>query len=98
MSLKVEDIKKRISLDEDLAKNRYVIPYSFLEYGALSKDKDIRAFLKECLNYHALFTSRDTQELSHIKRFIDHFDEVFDGTYDLEKDKGLIQTMIESKK
>ena len=98
LSLKVEDIKKQISSDKSLDNNRFVIPYAFLEYNALSKDKDIRALLKDCLNYHAMFSNRDVNELNHIKRFIERFDEIFDGTYDLENDKGLIQAMLESKK
>ena len=68
LALKVEDINKQISLEKSLNKNRFVIPYAYIEYKALSKDRDIRALLKDCLNYHALFSSRDVEELKHIKR------------------------------
>ena len=60
--------------------------------------KNIRDLLKDCLNYHAIFTYKDHQELSHIARFIKHFDEVFDGKYNLDNDGGLIKAFNESKK
>ena len=89
LSLTEAEIKERIESDDDLNKNRFVIPYSYLEYSALTKDKNIRALLKECLDYHSVFKNRDTQELNHINRFKIHFDEIFNGEYDLENDKGL---------
>ena len=95
--LSVEEIKEQISINKELSNNRFVIPYSYLEYGALSINKEMRLFLKDCLNYHAIFSFKDHAELNHIARFIKHFDEVFNGEYDLENDQGLIQAINESK-
>ena len=98
LSLKVDEIKQHIALNEDLKNNRFVIPYSYLEFDVLSVDKDICTLLKDCLKYHAMFTYKDTVEINHINRFIAHFDEVFAGTYDLNNDKGLIKTIEEANK
>lgn len=98
LALTVDDINKQISLHEDLKNNRFVIPYSYLEFDVLSIDKDVKDLLKDCLNYHRIFTYKDTVEINHINRFIKHFDEVFAGTYDLDNDKGLVDTIVESDK
>lgn len=98
LSLKVDEINQQIALDEDLKNNRFVIPYSYLEFDVLSVDKDIRALLKDCLKYHAMFSYKETVEINHINRFIAHFDEVFDGTYDLDNDQGLIKIVEETNK
>ena len=38
LSLKVDEINQQIALDEDLKNNRFVIPYSYLEFDVLSVD------------------------------------------------------------
>ena len=101
LGLSLEDLKKVSESNKYLSIDKFVIPYTYVEYGAFTKDPEVRKYLLECLDSHDDITGRfnychekdvfgDVPELVEIERFKKHFDEIFDEKVELELDDGLL--------
>lgn len=101
LALTLEEIKEKAE-SGCTNMNRFVVPYIFVEYGAYPEDPKIKAYLKDCLDYHVDFNHYGNgEEEKHVNLFRDNFEEIITGKKDLEKDPGLfsaIDDFIESGK
>lgn len=96
LSLTVDDLKS-MSKEPLVKENKFVIPYTYLEYQAYPSDMKVREFLLDCLNYHKdLEEYGNGEELNHIKFFKDNFNDIISGRKELEGDRGLFATIADS--
>jgi hypothetical protein len=87
LGLTLDDLKEKASSIED---NTFVIPYTFIDYGAYPTDPDIKKFLKECLeNCEDFDWYGNGEEQRHVDYFKEHFDEIISGQLPLPSDEGL---------
>lgn len=91
--ISLDDLKK-LAKEEHISENRFVIPYTYLEYKV--NRPELKDFLIECFNYHADITGEwnycgetdehgEILELKHIRIFKENYDAVMSGEFNLPK-------------
>ena len=90
LALTLDELKEMA--DKDLVcDDKYVIPYTFIEYEAYPTDPAIKKYLYGCLDEHY---SADFEEgIQHIKLFKKNFDDIISGKKILTEDLGLMATI-----
>lgn len=99
LGLTLEQIKEYATQDECIETNKFVIPYTFIDYGAYPTDPKIKAYLLRCLNSHDDLTGEwnycNGEEMKHVKYFKEHFEDIISGNEELPGDIGLLATIAE---
>jgi hypothetical protein len=94
LNLSLDQLKK---MADRTGNDKFVVPYTFIDYEAYPTDPKIKEFLLECLDYHDdLYEYGNGEEERHIQIFKDNFDDIISGRKFLEEDGGLFAAMEES--
>jgi hypothetical protein len=97
LNLSLEEIKKMSEFGECISENKFVIPYTFVEYKAYPTDPEIKKFLLECLDSHddltGLWNYCNGEEMVHVNFFKENFEDIISGKKELEPDAGLLATI-----
>jgi hypothetical protein len=92
LALTLSEIKEMA--DQDITRDdKFVIPYTFVEYEAYPTDPEIKAYLLECLDSHDDLTGQwnycNGEEMEHVELFKKNFDDIISGKKTLDGDQGL---------
>ena len=96
-ALTLEEIQNRVKEEKYgyLKKNRYVIPVFYFQNGAYPKDKALRDYLFESIDYHECVNGF-SQTLTWLKLFKENFDDLLSGKATIEDFK-LVKLFGEDK-
>ena len=100
LSLTLSDIKEMAEKYYYVSRDKFAIPYTFVEYHAYPTDPEIKQYLLECLDSHDDITGKynycNGEEMKHIEFFKENFEDIISGKKDLDKDPGLFAAMEEA--
>ena len=89
-NISVSKMKKLCEECDYLNNDKFVIPFTFIEYGVFVSNSEKQKFLKECLDYHDDLTGPHNycngEEMKTINLFKENFEEIISG-----KNKELIK-------